>query len=292
MNTEIIGQSWDKLADKRAALGHTFFERLLEQYPKYKPVFPESASKRLEKLVRTLALVARMDEPEVVHPQMIRLGNDYRQFNLAQEDLVNFKQVFLDVLGEYCRKYSPEAWDEACVEAWNQALEEHVIPYMAQGLNDNMTPSQRKRIINMQTAAGNQLSGTIISLKEESLFVEVLLKLDGGDQLAAIITPVGVNNLGLTIGSQAYALIKPPHIMLMHADTGLKVSARNHFCGKVIKEEVGTINTRVTLQLKSGNIFQALVSKENLAELDIKEGERVCCAFRAIDVILAVENEF
>jgi molybdopterin-binding protein len=54
----------------------------------------------------------------------------------------------------------------------------------------------------------------------------------------------------------------------------------------------GNVNAKVTLRLKSGNEFQAVVLQQMLTELDLKEGERACCVFRAIDVILAVETDF
>jgi molybdopterin-binding protein len=293
VNIELIGQSWDKLADKQSALVQTFQERLFEQHPNYKSLFPEASRLRpMEKMVKTLILAARVDEPEHVHPRMVRLGDKHRQFNLTQEDLFNFKRVFFEVLEEYCRQYCPETWTDDSVQAWNEAFDVHIIPYMTQGLEQKMTRPEKMRIINLQTSVANQLLGTVTSIKEEGLFAEVVLKLKGGDHLAALITPKGVSDLGLTEGSQAYAIIKAAQIMLMHADTGLKVSARNYFCGQVTKTESGNVNAKVTLRLKSGNEFQAVVLQQMLTELDLKEGERACCVFRAIDVILAVETDF
>jgi molybdopterin-binding protein len=293
MNTELIGQSWDKLADKQEALTHTFQERLFELHPNYKSLFPESKSisKIMEKMVRTITLVARVDDPELVHPRMVKLGDRHRRFNLTKEDLLNVKRVLLEVLGEYCHQYCPEIWNEDCAQAWTEAFDEHIIPYMMQGLEQKMTRSERMRIINMQTSASNQLLGRVISITAEGLFAEVVLQLKGEDELAALITPKGVESLGLVEGSQAYAIIRAPHVMLMHADTGLKVSARNCFCGWITKTEIATVNAKVTLQLKSGNEFQAIVAQQTFTELELKEGERVCCVFRAIDVILAVETE-
>ncbi|KHD09070.1 hypothetical protein PN36_11865 [Candidatus Thiomargarita nelsonii] len=142
----------------------------------------------------------------------------------------------------------------------------------------------------MQTGAGNQLLGRVVSIKQDVLFAEVTLKLDGGDQIVALITAQALSDLGLTEGRKAYAIIRNSDVMLAHADTDLTFSTRNHFYGKVIKTQSGPINAWVTLQLKSGNTFQALVSQETLTDLDIKEGEKMSAVFRAIDVILAVEK--
>jgi molybdopterin-binding protein len=268
----------------------TFYERLFEQHPNYKSLFPESMSRQMEKIVKTLTFVARVDAPEIVHSRLLKLGYNHRKFNLKREDFLNFKRVFLEVLGEYCNEHCPDVWNDSCVQAWHKAFDEQIIPYLTQGLEMKMTHSEQMRIIKMQTGAGNQLLGTVVSIKQETLFSEVVVELQGGDQIAALITPQGVSNLGLTEGSQVYAIIRDSDVMLVHADTDLLFSTRNHFCGKVIKTESGAINAKVTLQLKSGNIFQTLVSQETLTELDIKEGERMCCVFKAIDVILAIEK--
>ncbi|MCK5716045.1 MAG: TOBE domain-containing protein [Thiomargarita sp.] len=287
MNTDLIRQSWEKLASRQDILGPAFYERLLEQHPKYKSIFSEGMSKRMEKFVRVIALVAIVDEQEVVHPHMVRLGDKYRSFNLTKDDLLIFQHVFLEVLSELCKKTCPEIWNDSYVQAWDSAFNEHIIPYMTQGLEHNLTPSEKKRIINQQ-ATGNQFLGTVVSLKQDSLIVEVILQLTGNDQIVSIITPTGMQNLGLRMGSQAYAIVKPSQIMLMHADSGLRVSARNHLCGKTLKVAEGKIHAKVSLQLKSGNVFQAVIPQETISELDIKAGEHICCIFRAIDVILAV----
>jgi molybdate transport system regulatory protein len=291
MDIDSIGRSWDMLADKHEGLINLFYERLFSKYPHYKPLFPSSMNRQMEKVLKTLALVARVDEPEIVHAQMIRLGDKHRQFNLTQQDMLNFKQTFLEVLGEYCTQICPQVWNQECVESWNEVFDLHIIPYMVQGLEHSISKSQLKRIINLQTTADNQFLGTVVSIKQEGLSADVVIKLQGGDQLVSRITSAGLANLNLKVGTtQVYALIRPSLVMLTHAETGLQFSTRNQFCGRVISTEKGNINARVTLKLRSGNIFQALVSNETLEELDIKEDERVCCVFRAVDVILAVEK--
>jgi molybdate transport system regulatory protein len=290
MNTDLIGESWDKLAEHQDALIETFYTRFFEKHPKYKSLFPVPLDRHMAKIVRTLTIVARAGDPEVVHPHLIRLGDKHRRFDLTKQDFLNFKLTFLEVLGEYCNQYCPESWNEECVQAWNEAFDDHIIPYITQGLEGRMNPSEKKRIINMQTSAGNQLLGTVISIKTEGLNSEVVLELEGGDRIASLITPTGLERLNLKIGSRAYVVIGASSVMLMHAKTKLLFSARNYFCGRVIETEIGPIGAKLTLQLKSGNIFQAFVSKQIVTELDLKKGEPVCCVFRAIDVLIAVEK--
>jgi len=290
MNTELIGQSWDKLAAQHDVLVQTLCERLIEQHPNYEALFPKDIYRVMSKVVRTLTLIARVGDPEIAQPRLVKLGYKHRQFNLTSTDFLNFKEVFLTVLEEYCSEHCPDVWNEACMQAWEEAFDKLIIPYMTQGL-EKMSRSEKMRLIDMQTSAGNQLLGTVVSIKQETVYAEITLKLEAGDQIVAVVPQQGVNNLGLAIGSQAYVLIRSFHIMLVHADTGLLFSTRNHFCGRVIKTESGTVNAKVTLQLKSGTVFQSLVNQDAITDLDLKKGERVCCVFRGVDVILAVEKE-
>ncbi len=290
MNTELIGQSWDKLTDQHDVLVQTLCERLVKQYPNYEALFPKDVYRVMSKIVRTLTLVARVGDPEITQSRLVKLGYKHRQFNLTSSDFLNFKGLFLEVLGEYCNKHCPDVWNETCVLAWEEAFDKIIIPYMTQGL-EKMSRSEKMGLIDMQTSAGNQLLGTVVSIKQETVYAEITLKLEAGDQIVAVVPQQGVNNLNLVIGSQAYVLIRSIHIMLVHADTELQFSTRNHFCGRVIKTESGAVNAKVTLQLKSGTVFHSLVTQDTITDLELKKGERVCCVFRGVDVILAVEKE-
>ena len=131
MNTEIIGQSWDKLAGKHQELVTTFYQRFFQEYPDYKSIFPESMDRQMKKMVETMALIARVSEDtEIAHPHLTKLGNKHTQYQLSKQDLQNFKNVFLQVLGEY----SGDDWTGECQQSWTEAFDKHVIPHMMQGL--------------------------------------------------------------------------------------------------------------------------------------------------------------
>jgi molybdopterin-binding protein len=286
MYTQVIGQSWDQLSDKQQEVIRTFYTRLLETYPKYKPLFPQSIAemeKLMRKVGRTIALLARVSEDtEVLHPHMLKLGDKHRRLNLKKEDLLNFKTVFIDVLREYC--------DSDCVDMWNRAFDDHVIPYMVQGLESTMAPQQLARIVKMQTSIRNQFLATVVNIKQGAVVSEVEMKMAGGDTMVAMMSQQIVNYLGLAQGSQVYAMIRSPQVSVMHHETLLRVSARNFLCGEVLRVIKGTVNARILIHLKGDDIIQSVVTLESVSELGIKEGEKVCVFFHSKDVILAVER--
>lgn len=132
MNTELIGKTWDKLAGKHEEVVTTFYQRFFDEYPDYRRYFPDSLDRQMKKMIDTMALVARVsDETEVVHPHLARVGGKHGGYELSQQDLERFKTVFLNVVGEYCGN----DWTGECKQAWDEAFEHHVIPYMMQGLS-------------------------------------------------------------------------------------------------------------------------------------------------------------
>jgi len=131
MNTELIGQSWDKLAGKHQEMVATFYDRFFDKFPHYRKFFPESMEHQLKRMVETIALLARVtDETEVTHPHLVKVGSRHTGYSLTREDLDNFKTVFVQVVGEYCA----DDWNQEYQESWTEAFEQHIIPYMMHGL--------------------------------------------------------------------------------------------------------------------------------------------------------------
>lgn len=70
----------------------------------------------------------------------------------------------------------------------------------------------------LKTSARNRLCGTVERLTDGAVNAEVVLALDGGARLTAIITMESARELGLAEGGRACALIKAPHVILAVRD--------------------------------------------------------------------------
>jgi molybdate transport system regulatory protein len=66
----------------------------------------------------------------------------------------------------------------------------------------------------LRTSARNRLDGTVSAIHSGPVNSEVVLDLDGGKTITAIITRESVGALELAVGVRAAALIKAPHIIL------------------------------------------------------------------------------
>jgi len=66
----------------------------------------------------------------------------------------------------------------------------------------------------MRLSARNQLSGTITAIELGAVMALVTLALDGGQQVTAAVTRAAVEDLGLTVGAPATAVIKSTEVMI------------------------------------------------------------------------------
>ena len=142
----------------------------------------------------------------------------------------------------------------------------------------------------MKTSARNEFLGRVKALNRGPVNAEVILDIGGGNDLVAIITQESVDNLGLVIGKEAYALIKAPWVIITAADSQLKTSARNKLCGVVSRCQEGAVNGEVVIDLVGGKSVAAIITNESIKSLGLKEGIPACALIKASHIILAVTS--
>lgn len=142
----------------------------------------------------------------------------------------------------------------------------------------------------MKSSARNQFAGKITSVVAGPVNAEVELTLSSGDRIVSIVTMGSVKDLGLHVGSEAFALIKAPWVILMTDDAGLKTSARNHLRGEVSRLVKGAVNTEVTMQTSGGLTVNAIITNESAESLGLDIGTPVSAIVKASHVILATKG--
>lgn len=143
------------------------------------------------------------------------------------------------------------------------------------------------RRFDMKTSARNQFVGTVKSIRIGAVNAEVILDIGGGSSLAAIITNKSVEHLGLAVGTEAYALIKAPWVIVTTSDD-FKTSARNELRGTVVQCTEGAVNGEVIIELPGGKTVAAIVTNDSIKSLGLKEGVKACALIKASHIILAV----
>ena len=66
----------------------------------------------------------------------------------------------------------------------------------------------------MRISARNVLKGKVKQITPGAINTEVVIQLPGGPDIVSIITKGSADTLGLTIGKEAYAIIKATNVMI------------------------------------------------------------------------------
>jgi len=155
-------------------------------------------------------------------------------------------------------------------------------------LGDTEGLYQFLRRISMKVSARNTFAGIITAITQGSVNAEIILSLKGGVPLVATVTNGAVDNLGLKVGSEAYAIIKASSVIIGTDLHDAKVSARNVFCGTIAKIIEGPVNTEVDVEIGGGTTVSAVITHESSERLELKVGGHACAMFKASSVIIGV----
>ena len=66
----------------------------------------------------------------------------------------------------------------------------------------------------MKFSARNQLKGTVTEIQDGAVNAIVKVDIGGGNIISSVITMASVRELGLKVGSTAYAVIKASNVMI------------------------------------------------------------------------------
>lgn len=164
---------------------------------------------------------------------------------------------------------------------------EQVLKKLAEVMDDFDEYYHVIRRFDMKTSARNQFLGTVKTIKTGPINAEVVLDIGSGDTLAAVITNESVEHLALKVGSEAYAMIKAPWVIVTTSD-GFKTSARNELRGTVVRCQEGAVSGEVIIELSGGKTVAAIVTNDSIKSLGLQEGVKACALIKASHVILAV----
>ena len=140
----------------------------------------------------------------------------------------------------------------------------------------------------MKISTRNQFFGKVTAIAEGPVFCNVELTLSGGAKVVASITHGALEDLELTVGKEAYALIKASQVILAEPAEGLKISTRNLFLGKVVEVFEGQVHDEIVLEIEGGNLITASITKSSTQTIGAKPWAKMLAIFEASSVILMI----
>lgn len=66
----------------------------------------------------------------------------------------------------------------------------------------------------MKLSARNQLKGTIVDIQKGAVNGSIVLDIGGGNKISSTISMNAIEELGLEVGKEAYAVIKSTSVMV------------------------------------------------------------------------------
>lgn len=182
------------------------------------------------------------------------------------------------------------ALGEQLVHTWlrMQTEYERFLAQVAQGIENFDNINGLLRAIAMKTSARNQFRGTITHVVRGAVNGDVVLDLGHGLQIFANITNAAIDDLQLTPGNSAIAVIKSSFILLS-PDPDVRISARNRLTGTVVKLVPGEVNSEVQLELPGGRLLTAIVTRESAEGFSFAPGQSCTALIKASHVLIAVE---
>ena len=70
----------------------------------------------------------------------------------------------------------------------------------------------------------------------------------------------------------------------------MKISARNSLAGTVRKIEPGAVNAEITLEIAPGIHIVSIITKDAVADLGLKVGQRAYAIIKASSVMVGVDD--
>lgn len=147
-----------------------------------------------------------------------------------------------------------------------------------------MTPERNA----MKISARNVLAGEVQEVTRGAVNAEIILALQGGELIAAVITNGSANSLDLVKGKKAFAIMKASEVMIGKGLEQAKLSARNILAGEVAHVTAGAVNSEVVVRLPGGTEIVASITKASVEALELKTGDRVSAVVKASNVLIGV----
>jgi len=140
----------------------------------------------------------------------------------------------------------------------------------------------------MKISARNVLAGKVQKVTKGAVNAEIVLSLQGGETVVAIITNSSVDKLELEAGKSAYAVIKASEVMIGKGVDGAKLRARNVLPGEVSNLQDGAVNSEVEIRLAGDTVVVASITKQSARALGLQNGDKVSVIVKASNVLLGV----
>jgi len=141
----------------------------------------------------------------------------------------------------------------------------------------------------MKTSARNAFHCKVVSVRRAPVNAEVELQVTDTRRIVAVITRQSADELKLTPGRSAIALVKSSFVLLARMDDAARLSVRNRLDGTVVDRVDGGVNSEIDIDIGGGKTLTSVITRHSADALALRPGETVTALFDAGHVILLVD---
>jgi molybdate transport system regulatory protein len=174
------------------------------------------------------------------------------------------------------------------LEVYRALQEEHgrYLGRLKEGVGDFDRFLSLARKLTLRTSVRNQFFGKVERIVPDGLETGMVLRLKGNERIVSRITTEGLEELGIRVGEEAYALVKANWVGLEAPSPARKAAGENRFDGTVESFRTLKDKAEVVVRLPSGLGMVAMVPGKVLEELGLREGKAVRIFIHPSNVIL------
>lgn len=137
----------------------------------------------------------------------------------------------------------------------------------------------------MTLSIRNQIAGTVTSITAGEAMSSVKVRLEGGQEITAVITTDAAKELGLAEGAAVKALVKATEVSLATGAVS-GVSIRNQIPGTVVDVAAGPAMASVKVDVNGGGLTAAITA-DAVKDLGLAAGTSVVALIKATEISLA-----
>lgn len=138
----------------------------------------------------------------------------------------------------------------------------------------------------MKTSARNQFSGQVTGLRDGGMNYLVYIQLGDSQELVATITKTSAEYLGISMGTEIFALFKATNVHLV-ADPEAARGYGNQLWGEVQSVQLNRGQVEVLLKLPGEQCIAVLTGQTAFEALALQPGSKACACFDPETVTLA-----
>ncbi|WP_086980884.1 TOBE domain-containing protein [Vibrio aphrogenes] len=132
----------------------------------------------------------------------------------------------------------------------------------------------------LKTSARNQLKGQVVAIEPRDVKDKIIVKLESGSEIAAIITRVSTEQLQLTPEKEVLLLFKAPSVTISTEPvTPKERGEKNQLAGQLVHLTQGEESSEVFLDIGQGQLLYASVSHPALQGLVLQLDQHYYATF-------------